>query len=829
MAVDDHARDRGFWLIPLAGGIAAWLIGTADGLLSDLSATGAAVLGLRASGVGLLAGLVQQLATRGSKTDRRAIRAVAAALLAAPWSLWVGYHLAQTATLRAALSPGLALALPIAVLLPLLWAGLILHSRLLARGTRPVTAALAAFLAIAMLIPMRWLSDLHQPLALTLAIGSWLCLELALTAVLARPDRRQLWWPALFAAALAPAALLMPVPLADAFQAADRGTVAGPMARAGRTQQLIHRADPDAGADRFTGPSDEIAAGAPPADAVRLPRATGRSVVLITIDALRADRMAISGYHRPITPGLDAFAREAIVFTSAYSPAPTSSFSVPALHTGIQMEAVLRSGAPLPPMLADRLGAAGYETIGLYPGKIFSAGPELMGRVERDRFGFATTAVLEMEARADAARVRRAVREAQGRPVFLWAHFYDPHLPYECHGARFGERPKDCYDAEIAHLDAALGELLPWLATELGDPVVAIAADHGEAFGEHGRLYHSTDLYDEQIRVPLLIRVPGVAPRRVSAPVSIADLPATLIGLTQKGGGPGSCPGTDLRPLMIGDAPAPPVTAAIGDRRAIVAGSLKLICNGWPDGPCALYDLAADPGEARNLIAERADDAGRLLASLERLDRAEIERLEAALPRPIVLGRLGRAETAPALLTLARDPGSSHAVDAAQTLALLRREELAQSLASLHGSTNDEIAAWACVGSALLDEPCPSERLALLAGDPTPIGRWCAVALGRLGDRRGLEPLIANLKSDDPNLRADSALALGQLDDPRAVRPLIRLLEIKQSRWAAIEALGQLGDRRAAAPLARLREDDPDQTNRPRYDRALVRILQPTN
>jgi arylsulfatase A-like enzyme len=561
-------------------------------------------------------------------------------------------------------------------------------------------------------------------------------------------------------------------------------------------------------------------------DEADLPRAAGRSLVLLSIDALRADRLGAFGYERPVTPSLDAFAAASVAFTRAYAPSPTSSFSIPALHAGRPMEPLLLAGEPLPATLADRLGAAGYRTIGLYPAKIFSAGPELMGRLERSAFGFDTSVALTMEAEADARATRTALAAEAGRPVFLWVHFYDPHLPYECHGEPFGADPADCYDAEIRHVDRSIGRLLPWLVEQLDDPVVVITADHGEAFGEHGRLYHSADLYDEQIRVPLLLRVPGVEPRRIDAPVSIADIPATLLALAVGDAGR-TCPGHDLRPLMIADAPASPVTASIRGRRAIIERTLKLMCSDWPGGPCALYDLAADPGETRNLIAERAADAGRMRAELDRIDRAQVEQMRGAVPRPIVLGRLGRADAAPELLVLAREPGSPHAVEAARALALLRRSELAESLATLHDSPDDEVAAWAAVGSTLLDESCPPEHLAPRARDRTDLGPWCAVALGRLRDPRGLKPLIANLRHDDPVLRAQSALALGELGDRRAVPPLLRLLQIKQSRWAAIESLGLLGDRRAAATLERLRSSDPDETNIPRYDRALLRILGP--
>jgi arylsulfatase A-like enzyme len=818
--METSLTDRHPWLLPLAGGLAALSAALADGLASGLDAGGAVILCLRGCGVGLLAGALQWAMGRAAtRTGSRVLEPGAMAIAAVAWSIWIGAHLARTATLRAALPPLAALIVPIAAGLPILWLALALQQRLLVRGI-PLPAALVALaIGALLLVPTRWLADLHPPLSLSCAVIAWLALELGLAELLARAPRLPGRELALLAAGIGLVSPLLPLPLADAFSAADRSAALGLLVRGGRTQTVtLHEALADA---ELPEAADEAER-----DAKDLLRAPGRSLVLISIDALRADRLGTAGYGRELTPALDDFARQAIAFTRAYAPSPTSSFSLPALHAGMPMEALLRAGGPIPETLADRLGAAGYATLGLFPKKIFSAGPELLGRIERSGFGFARTVVLSMEARADGVAVRRALESEDRRPVFLWIHLYDPHLPYDCHDERFGTAPADCYDAEIAHADAAIGRLLPWLDDQLDRPVIAITADHGEAFGEHGRLYHSADLHEEQIRVPLLIRVPGAEPGEVATPVSIADLPATLHGLVApEGAAPFA--GHDLRPLMAGSGEPPPVTGSIRDKRAIVDQELKLLCNDWPDGPCALFDLEVDPGETRNLIAERPTAAARLLGRLKQLDRAELERLRGALPRPIVLARLGRAEAASELLDLARDQSSPHRVDAARALAMLRRPELAPSLEELHGSEDDAVAAWACVGSALLGEPCPAEHLAPLAREHSDLGLWSAVALGHLGDRRALPPLIDNLKTGDPGLRAESALALGALGDRRAVGPLIRLLDVKQTRWAAIEALGALGDERAVGPLTRLRQSEPDETNLPRYDRALVRILGP--
>ena len=482
------------------------------------------------------------------------------------------------------------------------------------------------------------------------------------------------------------------------------------------------------------------------------------------------------------------------------------------------MEAILRTGAHLPSTIADRLGAAGYRTIGLYPPKVFSAGPDLMGRVEESRFGFQEVEILTMEARADLGMVRGVLKELDGRPVFLWVHFYDPHLPYDCHGEPFGNDPIDCYDAEIAHVDKVIGELLPHLKERLDDPVIALTADHGEAFGEHGRLYHSTDLFEEQTRVPMIVRVPGGELRRITAPVSNVDLGEILEDLVL------GRAGAQGRGLMSGNLAGGPVFTSIRDKRAVVVRKRKLICNGWPEGPCALYDLERDPEETRNLAGRRPMEAAGLLAALERWDREVMNRVSSAVPRAIALGRLGRQDAADDLLKTARSKTSNRAPEAARLLAMLRNADLKSDFEDLHDSLIPEVAAWACVGSTLLEETCPVGLVDAFSGKKTDLGRWSAIALGRLEDPGALRPLLAALKSNDPAIRAESALSLGVLEDSRAVPGLIELLDVKQSRWAAIEALGQIGDRRAIGPLSRLRPDDPDESNAPRYERALSRI-----
>ena len=196
--------------------------------------------------------------------------------------------------------------------------------------------------------------------------------------------------------------------------------------------------------------------------------------------------------------------------------------------------------------------------------------------------------------------------------AFLWVHFFEPHEPYEKRPAHdFGNGDVDRYDSEIAYTDAAVGRLLRYLDKHRPGAIVILTADHGEEFDEHGGRYHGTTLYDEQIRVPLIIAVPGVPPHVVRGPVELVDLAPTVLGLLDIPV-PVRMRGTDLGPWLA-SPPAPddrlaPAFAEVDEQRMVASARDKLICD-VAKGFCAYYDLVADPGERRNL-AEAQPGAG---------------------------------------------------------------------------------------------------------------------------------------------------------------------------------------------------------------------------
>ncbi len=368
------------------------------------------------------------------------------------------------------------------------------------------------------------------------------------------------------------------------------------------------------------------------------------SLLLVTVDTLRADRVGAYGDTRARTPTMDALARSGVVFEAALTPAPLTLPAHASLMTGLlppqhgaRGNGAFALGTGMP-TLAEALRARGLRTaafVGGFPlerrfglARGFDHYDDAFDRMEGIHFEFA-------ERRAD--RVVAAAREwlaGENRPVFVWVHLFDPHAPYD---PPAGFRQVDPYRGEIAFADDALGRLLSAWESRAGASFVALASDHGEAFGEHHEESHSLFLYDTTLRVPLILRGPGIpAGRRVKVPVGLSDLGATLLrryeGPTPPAGAT-SLPGRDLLAEIRSSPPAPaPLYAETlaprldfgwSDLRAWRDGRYKYVRAPRPE----LYDIEADPGETRNLAASepvvRQRMADALEAGLKRLGETE--------------------------------------------------------------------------------------------------------------------------------------------------------------------------------------------------------------
>jgi arylsulfatase A-like enzyme len=212
---------------------------------------------------------------------------------------------------------------------------------------------------------------------------------------------------------------------------------------------------------------------------------------------------------------------------------------------------------------------------------------------------------------------------AEGR-FFLWIHYLDPHADYLRHedGPSFGKSARDLYDGEVAFTDKHIGRLLSTIeAAPFGArTAIMITSDHGEAFGEHSMYRHGFEVWEELVRVPLVVHVPGAKPSRVATRRGLIDLVPTVLDLMRVPQPPpstdmsasdfisGSSLVPDIFPGVAGAGAAPEARDVIVDmpggpyndpRRALIHGDLKMIISGGVR--FELYDLAADPEERKNL------------------------------------------------------------------------------------------------------------------------------------------------------------------------------------------------------------------------------------
>jgi arylsulfatase A-like enzyme len=520
-----------------------------------------------------------------------------------------------------------------------------------------------------------------------------------------------------------------------------------------------------------------------------LPVAPGAHVLLVTIDALRADHLGAYGYARPVSPALDALSRESVLFERAYAQAPHSSYSLSSLHTSAYVHEIVELGQPLPSAtLATTLRDFGYHTAAFFTDGIFHTEGQKLKPLRDDAFGFALFDHTNRESEQQTDRVLQEVERIKQRgepPSLLWVHYFDVHEPYQ--ETTFGSGEMDRYDSEILHVDRELARLVRVLEERFErEVVIAITADHGEEFRDHGGVYHGSTLYDEQVRVPLLLRVPSLPAGRFAAPVESIDVVPTLLGAVGAPV-PASMRGRDLRALATGKAAAGPVFSAVLTKRMALSWPHKLIAD-LRFGLFELYDLAADPSERRNLAGQKPEQLGTLrdlvYAWLDSIDGraqpgASDEEGERAWQRALQLGRLGdRRAVAPtsALLLELRAP-------------IALRIEAGQNLAKLAD---------------------PSSVPALLAGlrtTPPEVAAEAAIALGRLYDDRARPALLQLMHVEDPYLRARAAVSLGRLRDTAAVPALIDALWVAPTQYEREEAvrwLGRLRDPRAIEPLLSL-------------------------
>ena len=365
----------------------------------------------------------------------------------------------------------------------------------------------------------------------------------------------------------------------------------------------------------------------------------GASVLLVTIDTLRADHVGAYGATTGATPHLDALAARGLVFEEALASVPLTLPSHASIlsgleppHHGVRVNgrAVFPADRPtLATILKDRGYATGAFVAAFVLDRRFglARGFDLYDdQIERRREG---ASVLESERPCTAvAGAAEAWMGRQAGPFFAWVHFYEPHAPYDPPSPFREQQEGRPYDGEVAAVDSCLGRVIA--AAEVragGELLVAVTGDHGEALGDHGELTHGFFVYQSTLRVPLVLAGPRVSVGRRPGVVRSVDLMPTLLG---RMGAP-IVGGLDGGDLLAGGRGAEayaetlyPETLGWAGLRALRLGALKYIDAPRPE----LYDLAADPGESRNIVAARPADAERLRRGLEALRATE----RAALP-----------------------------------------------------------------------------------------------------------------------------------------------------------------------------------------------------
>lgn len=380
------------------------------------------------------------------------------------------------------------------------------------------------------------------------------------------------------------------------------------------------------------------------------------NLIILVADGVRADRRPWAGKYPDLMPHLDRVAAQGLEFTQMRSAAPWTRASIASLFTGWLPS---RHGAEtegdsdrLPasvPTLAAELRRQGYATAA------FSANPHLDPVFGLSR-GFS---VVESRLQ-DGAELNRSLIGYLERhpydPFFLFGFYMDTHYPYrdreEYHDADGIKAPTEdvqqlgrgfdrarrgvaeptkeevarleaLYNENVRYTDARVGEVMESLdrLRLKRNTIVIFLADHGEGFGEHGDFFHGWSLFDELLRMPLIVRGPGVpSGRRLNQPVSLRSLPALILHWLHLDDDRLASPDEAER-ILAGRPARQPVIAETRFRGSDLAAILE-----WPwklilardSGQVELYNLAEDPGEHRNVASKQGERVRQMRAELNR-------------------------------------------------------------------------------------------------------------------------------------------------------------------------------------------------------------------
>jgi len=361
-------------------------------------------------------------------------------------------------------------------------------------------------------------------------------------------------------------------------------------------------------------------------------RPANASIVVLTIDTLRADRVKAE-----ITPALAALARESIVFEQAVTVAPLTLPAHASLFTaayptrhGIHDNHVSSLREDMPTFPA-RLKQRGYATAAFVSAVVLDKRYGL-------NHGFDVyDDEIQGPERSGVDTIARATHwiETARQPFFVWIHLFEPHAPY-----RTGS-----YDGEVRAADAAADRLFQFLRGRSlwNDIVLSVTADHGESLGEHGEQTHGFFIYDATMRIPWILKAPRITPRSIASLVRIVDEMPTIVAIAGADDGrtdpsPRDSDGVNVATFLVSGAS--PNLEAYGEtflpRDQFGWSEIRSLRNEtskYIEAPRAeFYDLAADSNEAVNAISTHNDEAARLqriLAAVVRASNAGAPRVRA--------------------------------------------------------------------------------------------------------------------------------------------------------------------------------------------------------
>ena len=398
--------------------------------------------------------------------------------------------------------------------------------------------------------------------------------------------------------------------------------------------------------------------------AAQPPKKPPASVILITIDTLRADHLGCYGYRQIKTPNIDALAEDGIRIERAFTAVPVTLPSHTAIMTGTYP---MLSGmhdfsgnklSPQQPTLASILKQAGYTTGAVIGSAVLDSRFGLNQGFDfyYDHFDFSrldekNLDEMERPGNVVADQTLDWLSKNWQSKFFLWMHLYDPHYPYTPpapYSRDYAGRP---YDGEIAFADEQVGRLIHFLKEKklYENSIIVLSGDHGESLGEHGEKTHGFFIYNATMHVPLIIHLPGKAAGTLNAPVSLVDLMPTILASLGIDAPP-QVQGTNLLPLLekasetrdrdlYGETFLPRIHFDWSELRGTENTKYHFIDAPRPE----LYDLAKDPGETHNLFSEKkavAEEMRAKLAGLIRQYSAEKELAQKTGLDPALMERL---------------------------------------------------------------------------------------------------------------------------------------------------------------------------------------------